>query len=186
MELTTVSTIAQEIAHTINQAMADIGRAAEQYAQALDDHGDAIKNELLQIAPAVPALFWNRLEQIGRQQLDRRLLHGETPAARKLRRLPYSEQRAALDTGVELLTADGDTLLVQVDCMTPRQAKQVFAADHIRSLPEQRAWLEDAIAQTEPPQPYSEPFAVRRGKLEVHRAVTLTRSELARILAEMS
>ncbi len=125
-----VAQLARDIADTIGQAMADIGKAASMYAQGLDDHGPALTERLVEIAPSVPRLFWRRLEQIGREQLDTRPLHGDTPSAARLRKLPYSQQKAALDTGVELLVGEGDTLLVQVDAMTPFQARQAFDGDH--------------------------------------------------------
>ena len=181
-----VTALAREIAETIGKAMADINRAAAIYAQGLDQHGQALADKLTEMAPAVPRLFWRRLEMIGRNQLDARLLHGDTPAAQRLRKLPYSEQRSALDTGVELLLNEDDTMLVQVENLTPFQARQAFDGDHIRTLPEQRAWLETERAKQSAPQPYSEPFSIRRDKVEIHRPVTLTRRDLARMLEELA
>ena len=47
---------------------------------------------------------------------------------------------------VPLLLADGSTIMVDVRNLTPDQAQQVFAADHIRSAGEQRAFYEDKKA----------------------------------------
>lgn len=178
---------AREIAKRITAAMGQMVEAARLYAQALDQFGsDEVTGALYEIAPDVPSMFWVRLELIGREQLDHRLLFGGQRVDGKLRKLPLSQQRAALDTGIAVLVDEGDHLLVQPSDLTPVQIQQVFAGDHIRSLSEQRAWVEIHRPREAAPEPYQEPYVVRGGKVEIRRPVTLTRKEIARLLEQMA
>lgn len=91
---------------------------------------------------SIPATFWRSLEKVGRNQLDGRILNGAVPFGNKLRLLPMSEQKSAIDQPIALLVGSGDKLLVKIDAITADQAEQIFARDHIRNLEEQRSWIE--------------------------------------------
>lgn len=183
----TINDIAQQITAKITSAMDQIVEAADLYVQALDQYGvDEVTGALYETAPNVERPFWVRLELIGRGQLDRRLLYGKSQVEGKLRKLPLSQQRQALDDGVEVLVGEGDHLIVQVHDLTSEQVRQVFDRDHVRSLAAQRAWLESQKSHDPSPPPYREPYVVRRGKVEILRPVTLTRKEVARLLEEMA
>ena len=133
--------------------------------------------------PTVPASAWSGFEAVGRGWMDFRLLLNGGTATRTLRKLPRSQQTAALDNGVELLVNAGETLLVKVEDLSPKQAKQAFAGDHVRSLGEQRAYLEN---QYDPPsKEYRPSYEIRRGILHINAATRMTRKDVARILLEM-
>ena len=117
---------------------------ARVYADALDK--DKNFYEWVRIVePRLSPHFLNRLERVGRGQTDQRLLEGGRYAA-YLEKLTLSEQCKILDGGIHLLTTDGDSLLVKVDELSTAQIKQVFAFDHIRTLSEQRLWVEQQRA----------------------------------------
>lgn len=132
--------------------------------------------------PDIPPRSWQGFEAVGRGVLVPQLLWAEGPGPRALTKLPMSTQTRLLNEPVELLTVDGDTLMVDVKAMSAAQARQVFASSHVRSLGEQRAWLE---TQRKPADPKGLPYRVRSGRLEVFRPVTFTRAELQRLLQGM-
>ena len=104
-----------------------------------------VKAELIELGLTVH--FLNRAERIGRGDLDSRLLIVSGRQYQKLASCPPSEQKAALDSGVEVF--DGaicDSRLIPVAYLSNEQANQVFALDHIRTIAEQRTWLAEHAA----------------------------------------
>jgi len=96
-------------------------------------------------AEAFPRLdkpVWDRFEQVGRGLLHHELLIGNTEKIYLLKNLPIHEQDEALHKGVKVIASDGTHLKLTVDKMTYDQKEVVFAKDHIRSLPEQKAYVE--------------------------------------------
>lgn len=124
-----------------------IQETALKYVEAIDKD-PTFRDYLADEAPEVSGSVWRTLEKVGRGSLDARIAAGGCPYGNKLRRLPISEQRRAIENPLPLLTVGGDTLQVSLDAMLPKQADQMFAAQHIRSLPEQRAWIEAQNAAT--------------------------------------
>jgi hypothetical protein len=93
----------------------------------------------------IPSAVWYDLDQIGRGLLNKRLLFGYANVKSFLRRLPPTEQERCVSEPIEVVvkTATGwDTLRVDVKSMNTDQCRQVFSKDHIRSIPEQRATIE--------------------------------------------
>jgi hypothetical protein len=132
-----------------------------------------------------------RFEQLGRKQLIPRLLVADYPAARHLVRLPYSEQKRAVEKSIDLLLFDGkDTsvLKVSVENLTPAQCRQVFDGDEVRSTGAQRAWLEDKRATQEIRDVLSSPgalYQVRGKRVVFKRPCELSAGQLAQIIAEI-
>lgn len=124
----------------LSKAEEHIQQAAALYVEAITKN-PAFRDWLDDEAPQVPPGVWRSLDRIGRGQLDPRIFGGCLYDT-KLRRLPITEQRQALDGSLPLLTSSGDSMLIRLGAMMPSQADQVFAADHIRSLAEQRAYIE--------------------------------------------
>ena len=130
-----------------------------------------------------------QLERIGRKQVIPRLLISDYPAARAMEKLPYSEQeRLQRDTVPLIVSADGkiDVLMVKPDDMTPNQVKQAFCKGHIRTAAEQRAWLADQQQRVIPAKTTASLYTVGKGEVVIHAPCTLTRGQLARILADIS
>lgn len=113
------------------------------------------------------------------------LASGSGPNA--LRRLPIALQDKYVSEPVAVLIANGESLLVDVNNLTPDQASQVFAHDGVRSLAAQRAWLEDKAMKAKPIAKKADvPYRVTGGKLVVMVAgTTFTRKDLAKFVAEM-
>jgi hypothetical protein len=80
------------------------------------------------------------LLRVGRGQLHPRLAFAEKPGLVYLAKCDVSVQEKYLTDMVEVLLADGETMLMKPDSLSLEQARQVFPGP--RSPGEQRAWLE--------------------------------------------
>ena len=129
------------ITRSLSSAVESIQAAAAIYCEAID-RDPTFKDYLSESCPEVSGGLWRNLEMVGRGQLDARIAAGGCPYGNKLRRVPVSEQKLALDGTVPFLTASGDTLNLRLDSMLPSQAEQVFGVGRIRSLADQKAWQE--------------------------------------------
>jgi len=136
--------IVNAVIETITKGMANIHANIQTMAaachSALRDN-PGIAAIIIERHPEIPMGFLRKLDKIGAGQLDHRILLG-VPFGSVLERMPISEQRKAIDSGMELLTANGDTLRVKVSTIDRSQADQIFAVDHIRTPEEQRAHIE--------------------------------------------
>ena len=127
-----------------------------------------------------------RFEQIGRKQLNPRLLLNDSPGVRRLRRLPIEVQEKHAVEPVAVLISEGQTLQIDVRNLTPRQAAQVFNCDRLRSLAEQRAWIEDKkTEESTVPAQGNLPYRIVGKTLIVMQGCKFTVRDLARIMAEM-
>lgn len=178
----------------------DFIAALQQGARALKTAGDLLvkclaadplAKQRISVASGVGLSTLNVFERIGRNQLHCDLFLLDVPASGHLARLPYSDQERYLHEPVELLVGsngNADVLRVEIRNLTPEQARQVFALDHVRDLGEQRAWLAQQSKKGKTvnvtPTNYrikgdAVEFLLGNGKLRV------TRAELLRIAAEM-
>jgi hypothetical protein len=152
----------------------------------LDEEGPTVLEDIRAKNPRViTESVLETFERIGRKQLYYQLSVVNNVGTRALSRCPYSEQVKYFDSPLELLTATGDTLLVSVDALTSDQAKQVIGPKRVRTLGEQRAYLESLKRK---PQPLGkrEPYTVKHGRITFHEPCTLTVSEMARLISEAS
>lgn len=102
------------------------------------------------------------LEAVGNGLIDPRLLGGEVKNAYQLRSLPLPDQQKFIEGSIEVLTENGETLLIAGQNLTQDQFRQVFNRTHIRSLEEQKAWIESqktkqAISAKKTARPVLEP-----------------------------
>lgn len=136
--------------------------------------------------PSIPAEVLHRFEQIGRRQIVPSLLLNDSPGYKRLRRLPYAVQERFSREPVELLLSNGDTLQVDPQNLTATQAKQVFAADRIRSLAEQRAILEQERARRFVPSVNGEiPWKIVGKSLVVTGPCKISVGELGNIISRI-
>ena len=129
-----------------------------------------------------------QLEKIGRNQLVPQLLLAEYPAARKLERLPMSEQERLMIEPMEvMIMKDGkpDTLHVAVRHLTGSQVRQVFAANHVRTLAEQRQWIESQKPEQQTVKVESPYIITRKGSVIFSQGCEMTAKELLRIAAQL-
>jgi hypothetical protein len=165
-----------------------IVRASEVYVEAIDDnprYADTFRDEFGDI---VPYGAWGQFEAIGRKWMHPRLIMGgmaDRQKAALVKRLPYSvQERVFSRERFDLLTPDADTLQVDLMEATTEQVRQLCDGSHIRSLAEQRAWMESQKAEAKEEAEVM-PYVVRDGCVSFRRGVKLTKEEVKRILRDM-
>jgi hypothetical protein len=179
---TTVNHLVDEFKELFHQGLENIAKAAAIYVKAIDENPNN-HAVFAHKCPNIPMSAWAGFEAVGRGWLDYRLLLIGGSTTKSIRKLPLSQQKLALDSGDEVLVSNGESLIVKVESLTPSQAKQVFAGDHIRSLGEQRAYVESRHSPDA--KDYKLAYTIRKDVLHINAATTLTRKELTRILMEM-
>lgn len=137
----------------------------------------------------VPKSFVAGLERVGRRKLHPSLMFPETPGQRALRGLSYELQAKYLKEPLHVLvTDDGKVteMLVACENLTPIQADMVIESRRVRSLAEQRSWMEAKKMKAEIKEVSAdEPVRVVRGKLVVLKQCTLSTADLLRYLTKM-
>lgn len=136
----------------------------------------------------VPLDVLAQLEKIGRNQLVPQLLLAEYPAARKMGQLPMSEQERLMLEPVEVMVmkeGQPDTLRVPVRHLTGAQVRQVFASNHVRTLSEQRQWIESQRPVSELVKVDVPYVLTRKGSVIFHQGCEMTAKELLRIAAQL-
>jgi|APGre2960657404_1045060.scaffolds.fasta_scaffold42384_3 hypothetical protein len=131
----------------------------------------------------IPPVFARNLERVGRKHLMPELVWGETPGRRRLARMPLAEQARLMGEPLPVATVKGDVLQVGLDSLTPELCRQVFDGPRVRSLGEQRAWLEVESRKVKPVGVAD--YEVVGRQLVVHSPCKMTRAQIARALAEM-
>lgn len=127
-------------------------------------------------------------DRIGRGTLLPQLLISDSAGYKFLRRQPLKLQEKCLRQGVDVLTYNNDrwtTLKVDPANLTPRQCRQVFNGNAVRSEAAQRAWIESQNVRTIPRSNAGLPYRIVRRELVIMEPCKLSASELARILSEM-
>ena len=133
-----------------------------------------------------------RFEAIGRNNLYPKLLASTSPGARALIGCGFSEQKQFCHEPIEILIVrEGvqDTLKVDLDALTNDQCKQVFGRGHVRSLAEQRAYLESkaeeertrAVTIAEDAAGY----ILKGHRVTFKKGVSMGKEDLIKILARM-
>ena len=179
-----------EFVALVTQGIECWNKAGQIVVRLLDEHNMTIA-DIAETSELLTEDIVTRFEQLGRKQLIPCLLVADYTAARHLVRLPYSEQKRAVETSVDLLVCEGkDTsvLKVSVENLTPTQCRQVFDGDQVRSIGAQRAWLEDRRATQEIRDVLSSPgalYQVRGRKVVFKRPCELSAGQLAQIISEI-
>ena len=180
---------AEAISRLITDGMEAWVTAGKMIATGVDEDPKYI-DKLCSHLPDLSPEHLKRLEDIGRKRIHPQILVSAAPGIRRLGRLDYSTQEKYLNEPVDLLIDDGnglETLKVDVRNLTRDQSFQAFASDRVRSVAEQRAYLEDRKAsQVGLPEEYRLPFKVTSKSLVIFKPCELDRKQLASILAEMS
>ena len=190
MKKTIQKPLITEFVALITQGIECWNKAGEIVVQLLDEHGMTI-SDIAETSDFLTEDTVTRFEQLGRKQLIPRLLVADYPAARHLVRLPYSEQKRAIETSVDMLVCEGketSVLKVSVENLTSAQCRQVFDGDQIRSIGAQRAWLEDKRGAQEIKEALEQPtsiYQVRGKRIIIRRPCELTSGQLAQMIAEI-
>jgi len=184
-----IKAMLKQIGPLITSALQQIHQAGLIIVRLLDE--DRVPMTEIVEASAIPRSILKRLEQVGRQKMHPSLYLGEKGYSEAVARLPYSTQVHLLDEdgSVDVLVGGGDVLQVKLDALQPIQIKQVFGDDKIRTVAEQRAWVEGQktlarINQTDASKTNA-PYEVAGKKLTVHTPMSFSLKQLERIVAQM-
>lgn len=159
--------------------------AGQLVAKAMESNPDFV-DEVCDSDPDMSPEFVLRFRQIGLRKVHPRLLLTDGPGARRLIRMDYKTQSKYISEPLDVVTESGEILKIDVRNLTSQQAQQVFTNDHIRSPGEQRAWVESFKTRNAVPERKSDvPYRVTGKSLVVMEPCTLTRKDMARLLAEM-
>jgi hypothetical protein len=179
----------EEFKSALTDGINGIIKASEIYVSALDEDMANAEKFQRELADFVPASAWAQFEAVGRKWMHPRLLLGGVADRKKasiIKRMPYSlQERVFNHERFKLLTANGETLSVDVMEITADQADQLCNGTAIRSLPEQRAWLEAQKKNTPVEEVELMPYVLTDGKVTFRRGCVLNRNELKRLLQEM-
>jgi len=167
------------------KGMSAIEDAAKIYVKALD-LDPAAGAAFAESVPEVPPTAWSGFEAVGRGSLDQRVLYAKTGLANRLCRIPLSQQRLALDDGVDFRTSTGATLHIKLVEATADQLDQVIGASRIRTIGEQRLHLESKNSKKfRLPVDAGMPYSYIKGGIRMTRLADFTKADLARILLEL-
>jgi hypothetical protein len=142
---------ASEIIEAYNNVGDNIRLLASKIAACLDVN-PRFADEL--VSRGMPADVIRRLERLGRNQIHESLTFNTRPGGIKLMTLPLSEQVVAISEGITVLEPDEqDSRNIPVNDLTHAQCKQVFSNGRVRSLAEQRSYLQEKKAKNPAAQP---------------------------------
>ena len=183
-----VSNKINEFRKAITAGIEGIVRASEIYVAAIDEDPTNADKFRDSFSDWIPSAAWTNFEAVGRKWMHPRLMMGGMADRKKhaiVKRLPYSVQERIFNgERFKMLTAKGDTLNVDLMEATAEQVEQICGGGAIKSLGEQRAWLEDQ-SKTITVEPEPMPYVVSNGKVSFRKGVVLTRNEVKRLLQEM-
>jgi hypothetical protein len=133
--------------------------------------------------PKIPRRVFSDLLRVGERSLSPELFAVSQPSLMRLRSLPYTAQRQALDAeGLEVAVSHDtfEAVIVPLNELRGEQLKQVLAPDGIRSLPAQREYLVQQAARkaakasmSRPPCSKIPTWRIVSGGVEVTRPTTL-------------
>jgi hypothetical protein len=181
----------EQFGKLINNGVESLTQACKLYVQTIDKDIE-LQAVFFETYPEIPHTAWRRFEAVGRGNLHPKLLINFNCAARRLERCSFSEQTQYVEKPFNVLLNNSDTLPVSLYNLTPGQIRQVFAKDHVRNIPEQRAYLEDlktddavANALAESRRHPVKAYRVIRGRLIVMSECSFSKEDLLHIIIEM-
>jgi hypothetical protein len=174
----------KQLKSLLNEGLDSWKKAGELIANLIDSK----QYTLVEIADAVNVspLVIGKLESLGRNLIHSSLMIAAYPASSLLWKLPYSEQKEAVESGVTLLLESGDTLMVKAENLTRDQAVQVIGSSSLRGISAQRAWLEDSKGKALKLQkPLNAIYQIKGNNVIISSPCRLTRKDLMRMLTEL-
>lgn len=167
------------------QGIESIIAACDIYVETIDKDKNA-KKQFMDAMPKINSSGWSLIENIGRGNTYHGLLFDQSSISDKLIRLPYSEQKSAYESGIEVLTDNGDVLKVNIENLTTEFTKQVFAKKHIRDIAAQKAYREsmkiNIKLESEKPK---ELWTIKNKQLVTFGPCSFTRQQLLNILQDI-
>ena len=163
----------------------EIVKAAKIYVKAIDEDPSNQKLFMDEFKDTIPLAAWYGFEAVGRGAMHPKLLLGGGRNSNKIKQLPFSIQKQIFDGyKFDLLLPDGDSMKVNLLEVSPLQAEQLVNNNNIRSLGEQRAYLEEQKKQITVTE-IELPYYICKGKIHFRENCVLTKKELAYVLKGM-
>ena len=178
----------KDLKNSLSNAAAIYGKALEKDPRARENFERCFPNH---------REFFNKLEAFYKGMIREDVFFIGGEVGEKIRRLPMPAQTELVEKGVELLTADGNHMIVRADTITPFQARQIISNNGtIRNLKQQKAWMESqksrkkisaAASASEPKMTVlpRKPYEVKDGVLYVYGNAKFDKQMLFDILREM-
>jgi len=173
----------------VGEGIESIKKAAKIYVDCIDKFPES-RGLFAERRREYGTMTWSMIESIGRGSMNPRFLVDRSAGYARLRCCQRSEQDYYVENPAEVVVAGGDVMKIMVSEMTRDQLRQVFAHDHVRSLPEQRAWLEQERAAERAIAERAEmkvgvKYRISGGNLHVHDGAVFSREELCGIIARL-
>jgi hypothetical protein len=179
-EQLTVIPSAAELAERIRNIGNELLSVAADLVAAVDVRPETME-ELMDLGVNRSLLY--RLYKLGRGQISPRLVFA-TGREKHLLALPRSEQERILDDGIAVLSPGGDHRQIPVSQLSTAQCKQVFGPQGVRTLAEQRTWLDEHRAKTAAP--IDVDYQIHKDSVTILRPAKISRQLLVSWLAQMT
>lgn len=189
MTTTDYESVRNELASLVQALHDNIRRLADVVLQVQNEHPEWRESLIAELD--MPRQMWHRLVMLAEDRLDERLVLESDRLPAAVRRLCRSEQQLLLDGKAEMLIpgAEKNTKRVSADELVGNKAleKQLIVKDRLRTLREQRSYLETLPLQSADKTSNAQPQqaenwdVVGRGKkarVEIRQPVELTYKQL--------
>lgn len=184
----TIQNHIDEFKKALEAGINGIVEASQIYVKAIDEDPYCATDFQEAFADCVPNSAWANFEAVGRKWMHPKLLMGGIANRKKnaiIKNLPYSTQERIFEKErFDLLTVDGDKLQIDLLEATVPQMEQVCGDGSVRTMSEQRAWIEQQ-KKNEKIEAETLPYVINANSVTFKRGTRLTRGELKRILQEM-
>ena len=136
----------KEVSDAFQGGIKGIQKAADIYVKAIDEDPEIKTIFIAKFNHMITPPTWRSLELIGRKQVHPQLMLSGAANARYIKRLAYSDQEKILEGERHpCLLPNGDTIQVDLRTVDHKTADQMFSFDHIRSIADQKLWLEQRV-----------------------------------------
>jgi len=150
------------------------------------------ESEAKEAFPDIPEIKWEQFALCGMGKIAPALLVYSHNGANLIRRLPVKDQEVILSKPIDVLVirenGQTDSIKAEFKSLTGQQQRQVVAYDHIRTLPEQRAYVESqrTTEWTKSAPPENKKYVISNGKVVFPSKAEFTESELWAIVKELA
>jgi len=169
----------EAFSEALKQGINKIYEACKIYVEAIDNDPTMKERFIERFYGEIPVSTWSTFEKVGRGHLHHKLLFGGGHNKEYFKRLAHSDQDMIMSGELlPLLTASGDTLMVDAREITTDQAKQLFNKGSIRPVDKQRAYIESVKTLSIIHTPFEDvtelPYIIRGNKIKIDGVYTKT------------
>lgn len=176
----------EEFKKVFSDGINSVVKASQIYVEAIDEDSSLKQKFISSCEDFIPSSAWSGFEAVGRKWLHPKLLMGGGGKyAGKIKKLAYSDQEAIFSgKRFDMFVANGSILKVDIRQIEPSQVDQLLDGGKIRSLQEQKAYIESR-KQVLPIEPDLMPYVISGGMVIFKKDVKLNKQDIRRILQEM-